>query len=83
MKTIVITVRHPDFSNEHHVFEGDEPGVEITDVDLGSSFDGQADDEEQWDEWSQDILADAGISNWPHEAIQQLHDVLQSAHPDH
>ena len=46
-KTIVVTVRHPDFENNHHTFG--EPIVHV-DIDLGSSFDGSHLGEEDWDD---------------------------------
>jgi hypothetical protein len=37
--TWLLIVRHPDYSNEHHiVHEGDEPGVRILEIDTGVEF---------------------------------------------
>lgn len=48
---VLVTVRHPDFENVHHLF-GD---VETIDIELGSSFDASRIDPSNWDyvlEWA-------------------------------
>jgi hypothetical protein len=52
---VVVTCRHPDYSNEHHVFGQ----VEMVDVDYGSSFDGRPDDYETAIEWASSHWATA------------------------
>lgn len=50
---VVVTVRDPDFSNEHTVFDG---AVEVHDIDLGRSDLGDVD---EYLEWAAGHLADA------------------------
>ncbi len=47
----VLTVRHPDDANQYTV-DGD---VHIIDIDLGSSFTGSPDDEQQAKDWARNI----------------------------
>ena len=42
---VIVTVRHPDFENEHHHFG---PEVVVIDIDLGSSFDASKIGENDW-----------------------------------
>lgn len=46
--TIVVCVRDPDWDNAYEVFPGDEPGVEIFDVDLGRA---DLSDENEFADW--------------------------------
>lgn len=58
-KPVIVTVRHPDFGNEHHSFG---PEVETFDIDMGADFDGGHLGEDNWDtvlEWAQDRYQDA------------------------
>lgn len=50
---VVVVTRHPDASNEIgvHGFR-----ARVIDIDLGSSFDGQPDDDEQAREWAESVL---------------------------
>lgn len=53
-KTVIVTVRHPDYGNDHDIFGSD---VEIVDIDLGSQFDCVPEDVEQWEEWAGGFFA--------------------------
>jgi hypothetical protein len=57
---VVLVVRHPDYENTYTV-EGGE--VRIVSIDLGSSFDSEPDDREQWEDWSSSVRED--ISDLP------------------
>lgn len=36
--TWLLVVRHPDYGNEYHTFEGTLPGVRILEIDTGAQF---------------------------------------------
>lgn len=67
--TCVIVVRDPDYSNEYTVIGGDEPGVSIIDVDLGSGG-----PEEYDEEWVANKMEEA--KDWPQGARDQLASTL-------
>lgn len=67
MKTFVIVTRDPDYSNEYEVFEGDEVGVEIVTLDLGSMDPGEYDGE-----WRNSLVREARKSGASPEVLLTL-----------
>lgn len=79
---VVVVVRHPDAANDHDAFAGEGVPV-VLDVDLGSQFDGTADDRDQYDEWRAGMLAtyrDSGLAE-DHPAFTAYLAAVESADP--
>lgn len=81
-RPVVVVVRHPDAVNDHDAFAGEGLPV-VLDVDLGSQFDGTADDRDQYDEWRAGMLAtyrDSGLAE-DHPAFAAYLAAVESADP--
>lgn len=79
---VVVVVRYPDHANGITAYPGDGLPV-VLDVDLGSSFDGVADDAEQYAEWRQSMDLSYRQSGLPsdHPAFAVYIAAIESADP--
>ena len=79
---VVVVVRHPDAANDHDAFAGEGVPV-VLDIDLGSQFDGTADDVAQFTQWRDAMLAtyrDSGLAD-AHPAHAVYMAAVESADP--
>ena len=79
---VVVVVRHPDHANDVDAFPGDGLPI-VLNVDLGSAFDGVADDAQQCAEWraSMDVsYRDSGLGR-EHPAYAVFLTAIESADP--
>ena len=80
---VVVVVRHPDHANDVDVFPGDGLPI-VLNVDLGSAFDGVADDAQQYAEWRASMDAsyrDCGLER-EHPAYAVFLAAVESADPE-
>lgn len=80
---VVVVVRAPDHANDVEAFAGDGAPVVLS-VDLGSQFDGVADDAEQFAAWRTDMQAAYDASGLPreHPAFAVYMDAVATADPE-
>lgn len=79
---VVVVVRHPDHANDVDAFPGDGLPI-VLNVDLGSAFDGVADDAQQYAEWRASMDAsyrDSGLGR-DHPAYAVFLTAIESADP--
>lgn len=79
---VVVVVRHPDSANDAQAFPGDGAPI-VLDVDLGSQFDGTADDSAQyaaWREGMEQTYRASGLSP-DHPAFAVYMSAVESADP--
>jgi hypothetical protein len=78
-RPVVLVVRHPDYENSYTVEGGD---VRIVSLDLGSSFDSEPDDREQWEDWSSSVREDISDLSADSEVRQQVEALIAELEPE-